>query len=149
MLLINYFAQNALGNPPPLSFFKNLIVERGGKHKDAFDIKLRGMMPLCDAARVLMLHHKTTDINNTASRYENLAQLEPQNAKLYQEAAMAYELMIRYRALNGFQHKNSGRYLNPDELNKIERQTLKYAFRTIEELQSILKTRFSLSYFGQ
>lgn len=146
---INYFAQNALGNPPPLSFFKNLIVERGGKHKDAFDIKLRGMMPLCDAARVLMLHHKTTDINNTASRYEKLAQLEPQNAKLYQEAAMAYELMIRYRALNGFQHKNSGRYLNPDELNKIERQTLKYAFRTIEELQSILKTRYSLSYFGQ
>ena len=146
---MTHFAQNALGNPPPLSFLKNFIVERGGKHKDAFDIKLRGMMPLCDAARVLMLYHQTTDINNTAERYEKLAELEPQNAKLFQEAAMAYELMVRYRALNGFQYGNSGRYINPDDLNKIERQTLKYAFRTIEELQSILKTRFSLGLFSQ
>ena len=144
---INFFAQNALGNPPPLSFFKNFIVERSGKHKDEFDIKLRAMMPLCDAARVLMLHHQASGVGNTIERYHQLAELEPNNQALFEEAAMAYELMVRYRALNGFRNQHSGRYLNPNHLNKIERQTLKYAFRTIDDLHSVLKTRFSLSYF--
>jgi len=145
---INFFAQNALGNPPPLSFFKQFIVERGGKHKDGFDIKLRGMMPLADAARLLLLHHREGGYVNTAERYARLAELEPVHAALFEEAAMAYELMIRYRALNGFAEGNSGRYIKPESLNKIERQTLKYAFRTIDELQSIIRTRFSLNFFG-
>ncbi|GAB4419017.1 MAG: DUF294 nucleotidyltransferase-like domain-containing protein [Bacteroidia bacterium] len=145
---INFFAQNALGNPPPLSFFKQFIVERGGKHKDEFDIKLRGMMPLADAARVLLLHQEVGGIANTVARYRELAAREPHNRALYDEAAMAYEMLIRHRALNGFERGNSGRYLRPEDLNKIERQTLKYAFRTIEELQSIIRTRFSLTFFG-
>ncbi|MEM8897899.1 MAG: DUF294 nucleotidyltransferase-like domain-containing protein [Bacteroidota bacterium] len=145
---INFFAQNALGNPPPLSFFKSFMVERGGKHKDEFDIKLRGMMPLADAARVLFLEKRLRGITNTFLRFEELAKMEEHNATLYEEAAMAYELMLRYRALNGFRNQNSGRYINPKSLNKIEKQTLKYAFRTIDDLQSILKTRFSLNIFG-
>jgi CBS domain-containing protein len=144
---INFFAQNALGNPPPLSFFKNFIVERSGKHKDAFDIKLRAMMPLCDAARVLMLAHRASGVGNTIERYHELAALEPNNQALFEEAAMAYGLMVRYRAINGFRNHNPGRYINPNHLNKIERQTLKYAFRTIDDLHSLLKTRFSLNYF--
>jgi len=145
---INFFAHNALGNPPPLSFLRNFIVERSGDHKNEFDIKLRGMMPLCDVARVLTLHHQSSGLSNTVARYERLANLEPEHSQLFEEAALGYELMIRYRALNGFRHNNSGRYIHPDRLNKIERQTLKYAFRTIEALQSILKTRFSLNMFG-
>ena len=145
---LNFLAQNALGNPPPLSFFRGFMVERSGQHKDAFDIKLRGMMPLCDAARVLSLQHKLTQINNTPARFRQLAELEPPNASVYQEAAMAYELMIRHRSLNGLRNGNSGRYLNPQQLNKIERQTLKSSFRNIEEIQSLLKTRFSLGVFG-
>ncbi|MEM9985937.1 MAG: DUF294 nucleotidyltransferase-like domain-containing protein [Bacteroidota bacterium] len=145
---LNFLAQNALGNPPPLSFFKGFMVERSGQHKDDFDIKLRGMMPLCDAARVLSLQHQLTQVNNTPARFRQLAELEPANAGVYQEAAMAYELMIRYRSLNGLRDGNSGRYLNPQQLNKIERQTLKSSFRNIEEIQSLLKTRFSLGVFG-
>lgn len=142
-----FLAQNALQNPPPLSFFKQFIVERSGDHRNEFDIKSRGMMPLADAARLLLLSHAVSGITNTVQRYEQLAELEPPNAGLYREAAMAYELMIRYRAVNGFAREDSGRFLSPDSLNKIERQTLRYAFRTIEEIQSLLKTRFSLSTF--
>lgn len=144
---INFLAQNALDSPPPLSFFKNFIVERGGDHKDEFDIKARGMMPLTQAARVWTLAHKVPNITHTVDRFEKLAELEPQNAQVYKEAAMAYELMIRYRALNGFRNRNSGRFIHPETLNKIERQTLKYAFRTIEALQSALRTRFNLAFF--
>ena len=144
---VNFLAQNALDSPPPLSFFKSFIVERGGDHKDEFDIKGRAMMPLSQAARVLILSHQEPDITHTVDRFEKLAELEPQNEDVYHEAAMAYELMIRYRALNGFRNHNSGRFIHPGGLNKIERQTLKYAFRTIEALQSSLRTRFNLAFF--
>lgn len=147
-IFLQFFAQNALRNPPPLSFFRNLILERSGNHKNEFDIKLRGMMPLTDIARLLILSHKVSGITPTVARFEKLATLEHHNEPLFHEAAMAYEILMRFRALEGFRNQNNGRYIQPESLNKIERQTLKSAFRTIESLQSIVRTRFSLSLFG-
>ncbi len=144
---LTFLAQNALDNPPPLSFLRNFIVERSGNNRNEFDIKLRGMMPLADAARLLILSHGIQELTNTVERFEKLSKLEPERAPLYLEAAMAYELMIRFRTRNGFANSNSGRYIKVDDFNKIERQTLKYAFRNIEELQSMIKTRFSLTFF--
>jgi CBS domain-containing protein len=142
-------AKNALHNPPPLSFFGRFIVEASGEHKDEFDIKARAMMPLVDTARVLMLAYPQEKVaGNTVARYQRLGELEPQNAKLFEEAAMAYEMLLRHRAINGFETQSSGRYLNPQALNKIEKKTLKYVFQTIKRLQSLLKTRFSLGFLG-
>lgn len=143
---ITFFAKNALQNPPPLSFFKNFIVEKSGEHKDRFDIKKRGMMPLADAARVLMYAEQCVGIQNTFKRFDKLAELIPDRAELFEEASMAYEILVRYRALNGFQNQDSGRFIVPESLNKIERKTLKTTFAVVEKLQTYLKQRFTLSY---
>lgn len=147
-IFLPFLAKHALQNPPPLSFFRNFIVERGGEHKDQFDIKLRAMTPLVDAARVLTLDNRIAGENNTFKRFARLAELEPQNADLYREAAMAYEIMMRFRALNGLRNKNSGRYLNPNQLNKLERQTLRSTFKPISDMQELLQVRFQLNYLG-
>lgn len=143
-----FFAQNALENPPPLSFFKNFMVEQGGDHKNKFDIKLRSMMPLCDAARILCLSKGLLQITNTFRRFERLADEETAYASLFREAAMAYEILMRFRALNGFEQQDSGRYIDPKSLNKIERQTLKTTFGIIERVQSAVRSTFSLNMFG-
>jgi CBS domain-containing protein len=143
-VFLNYLAANALQNPPPLGFFRNLLVERSGEHKDSFDIKLRAMMPLVDAARVLILSHEVNGINNTFKRYEKLAELEPKNAELYREAAMAYEIMMRLRAQTGLRLGNSGRYVPIQELSKIVRQTLRHGFQPIADVQEVLRVRFQL-----
>ncbi|WP_187260993.1 DUF294 nucleotidyltransferase-like domain-containing protein [Pontibacter beigongshangensis] len=145
-IFLPYLARQARQNPTPLSFFRNFILERGGEHKDQFDIKLRAMTPLVDAARVLTLENRITGENNTIKRYEKLAELEPQNAPLYRETAMAYEIMMRLRALNGIRSHNSGRYLKPEQLSKIERQTLRNTFVTITDIQELLQVRFQLGY---
>ncbi|TXK37559.1 nucleotidyltransferase, partial [Pontibacter qinzhouensis] len=145
-IFLPYLARQARQNPTPLSFFRNFILERGGEHKDQFDIKLRAMTPLVDAARVLTLENRITGENNTIKRYEKLAELEPQNAALYRETAMAYEIMMRLRALNGIRCHNSGRYIKPEQLSKIERQTLRNTFVTITDIQELLQVRFQLGY---
>ncbi len=145
-IFLPFLAKNALLNPPPLTFFRDFMVERSGEHKDEFDIKTRAMMPLCDAARVLILNARVGKVNNTFRRFEKLAENEPQNRELYEQAAEAYEVLIRYRTLRGLRNSNTGRYFKPAELSKMERLELRNSFRPIRELQSLLNIRFQLAY---
>jgi CBS domain-containing protein len=147
-IFLSFLAKDALQNPPPLTFFRNFVVESSGEHKDAFDIKSRAMMPLADAARVLALHAKVGKVNNTFRRFERLAELEPQNRELYQQAADAYEILMRYRALQGLKRRDSGRFFDPAQLSKMERLNLRNSFQPIKTLQYLLSTRFQLSFFG-
>ncbi|GAB3828611.1 DUF294 nucleotidyltransferase-like domain-containing protein [Pontibacter rugosus] len=147
-IFLPYLAKHALQSPPPLSFFRNFMVERGGGHKDQFDIKLRAMTPLVDAARVLTLDNRVAGENNTFKRFAKLAELEPQNAALYREAAVAYEIMMRHRALSGLRNHNTGRYISPEQLNKLERQTLRNTFKLISDVQELLQVRFQLNYLS-
>lgn len=142
---LTFLAKNALKNPPPLTFFRNFMVEKSGEHKNEFDIKGRAMMPLADAARLLILSAKQTRINNTFHRFDHLATLEPQNKELFEQAADAYEILVRYRALQGLKNQNNGRYINPTELTKMERLNLRNAFRPINDLQELLKIRFRIT----
>lgn len=144
-IFLSLLAQNALQNPPPLSFFRNFMVEKGGEHKDEFDIKKRAMMPLTDAARTLVLEARIPTINNTFRRFERLAALEPQNAELYQQAADAYEILMRFRTLQGLKNGDSGRFFNPATLTKMERIQLRNCFQPIRDLQTLLTTRFRLN----
>lgn len=144
---LSFLGVNALKNPPPLGFFKGFMVEKSGEHRDQFDIKARAMMPLTDLARLLILSHGVVGINNTFRRFERLAELEPQQAELYAQAGKAYEILMRMRALEGLQHQNSGRYIHPESLGKIQRQLLKNTFTPIAELQQMVEIRFQLAYF--
>ena len=146
-VFLNFLALNALMNPAPLGFFRDFVVEKSGEHRDQFDIKSRAMMPLTDLARLLVLSHGVVGVNNTFKRFERLAELEPTNESLFIQAGKAYEILMRMRALEGLQHDNSGRYISPESLGKLQRQLLKNAFSPISELQEIVRIRFQLDYF--
>jgi CBS domain-containing protein len=145
-LFMTYLAKNAVGKPPPLTFFRNFVVEKSGEHKDEFDIKARAMMPLTDAARVLILDARKGKINNTFRRFEELAALDPNNKELFEQAADAYEILMRYRAQQGLKNKDTGRYINPSDLTKMERLNLRNSFKPIRELQTLIATRFQVMY---
>jgi CBS domain-containing protein len=146
-IFLNFLAKNALMNPPPLGFFKGFVVEKSGEHENEFDIKSRAMMPLADLARLLVLSHGVIGVNNTFKRFDRLAELEPNYEALFKQAAKAYEILMRTRALEGLKNQSSGRFIQPESLGKLERQLLKNTFSPITELQSIVKVRFQLDYF--
>jgi CBS domain-containing protein len=147
-LFLPRMAQNAMANPSPLSFFRNFVVERSGEHKDAFDLKLRAMLPLVDAARVLILQHKIPAMNNTVSRYEKLAELEPNHVSLMREASEGYAFLSAIRARFGLKNLDSGRFIKISELSKLQRQQLRHVFDTIDELQKLMRVRFQTAYLG-
>jgi CBS domain-containing protein len=147
-IFLNHLAANALQNPPPLSFFKGFVVERSGEHKNDFDIKKRAMMPLSDAARLLCLSHGIVHLKSTIARFDKLAELEPKNSELFRAAGQAYGILMRQRAISGLSNQDSGRFVQVDQLNKLQKQVLKNAFLPIKELQELISVRFQSAYFN-
>lgn len=142
-----YLASDALKNPPPISFFGKFIVEDDGAHKDEFDLKARAIMPLVDTGRVLALSQKISGVNQTVARYKKMAELEPQNAELYESCIRSFYELLKYRSQSGFDQNDSGRFVNLKTLSKHDKNKLKYLFKPIKTIQTNLKTRFNLTYF--
>ena len=147
-IFLSHLAASALQNPSPTGFFRQFLVEDDGAHKDQFDLKKRALMPLIDAARVLILSKNITDINNTWERYEKLAALEPKNKTLFLACSYASKALLKFRTKQGLLHQDSGRFINLAELNKEEKMKLKRTFKTIKEVQELINVRFMASRIG-
>lgn len=141
-IFFRFMAKDALKNPPPVSFFRNFLVEIDGVHKDEFDIKNRAMAPLISAARVLSLHHGLRDIKQTSTRFEQLALLEPENKELYESCAYAFKALLKFRIRQGLLHQDSGRFIKLESLSKSDRLKLKRCFKPLRDVQEILRSRY-------
>lgn len=142
---LRVMSSTALRNPSPVGFFRQFLVEQDGEKKDFFDLKKRAIMPLTEAARVLMLHYKIKNINNTAERFERLAQLEPKNKELYLACAYASKALLKFRTRQGLENRDSGRFIDLSKLNKEDKMKLKRTFKSIKGLQELIKMRFETS----
>lgn len=140
-----HLANGALQNPSPMGFFRQLLLEQDGQHKDFFDLKRRALMPLVDAARVLILSHSVKSISNTWERYEKLAELEPNNKDLYMACSYATKALLKFRTKQGLLHHDSGRFIALEQLNKEEKMKLKRTFKTIKEIQELIAIRFKVT----
>ena len=140
-----HLVSGALQSQSPTGFFREFLLEQDGAHKDFFNIKNRALMPLADAARVLILSHSVKSISNTAERFEKLAELEPANSELYLACAYSYKALLKFRTKQGLLHNDSGQYISLDTLSKAEKIKLKSTFKTIKELQEIIRIRFNAS----
>ena len=143
-LFISLLAKSAISNPPPLNFFRNLIVEKSGEHKDEFDLKARCLMPLIDAARVLCLEKEMLNIHSTIERYQKLMELEPENRPVYQSAIESFSVYLKFRTEHGLKYGDNGRYLKLNELTKLEKQLLRNTFSAIDDVQKIIKLRYKI-----
>ncbi len=142
----NFLAGHATKNPPPVGFFKQLILEKEGSHEHEFDIKARVMAPLSDAARVLSISYGQLEITNTAERFRWLAKKETTNEVIFSDAAEAYNWIMRLRAKSGLMNRDEGRYIQIDQLDKRQKRLLRNCFEPINKLQELLSVRFQLDY---
>lgn len=140
-----HLASGALQNPSPTGFFRQFLVEQDGKHKDFFDLKRRVLMPFTDAARVLILSHQVRSINNTAERFEKLAELETNNREFFLSCSYATKALLKFRTKQGLLHGDSGRFIALDTLSKEEKVKLKRTFKILKDLQELITVRFKVS----
>lgn len=143
-VFLRFLAQNALQNPPPLSFFRNFMVEKSGEQKDLFDVKLKALMPIVDAARLLILEKRISGIHNTGDRLEAIASKDKNNEDMLRLTADAFDIILKVRTLHGLKNQNSGRYIQPEDMDKLSKLQLRNAFQPIDDIQKMIKIRFQL-----
>lgn len=140
----NHLAKDALAFPPPLSFFRNIIVERDGEHKNHLDLKIRGVVPIVDFCRAMAFRHGIIE-TNTMSRLSSLRDEGFVPEELCREIMEAYEFLMHLRLLHQLrlvhQEVEPHNFVDPADLTDLEKQTLKGAFGVINRMQTFLAKR--------
>lgn len=150
-LFLPYLALEAVRFKPPVGFFKNIIVEKGGAQEGKFDIKKGGIYPIVQGIRVLALDRGLRD-SSTFVRIRELARIGAlaRSSAVNLEESYAFLMDLRFR--NQAEQIRKGvpadNYINPNMLGKVERHTLMEVFSVIKELQEALFEKYSLKAFS-
>ena len=134
-----------INHKPPLGFFHQFVVNRGGEHKNEFDLKLHGTGPIANAARLWCLDAGITE-TNTIDRLTALQQAGYGDAKLLTDLTESMEFLTALRLEHQLQLAQSDRrisnYVNPEKLSQLQRTLLKEAFEAIARAQDLVKSTF-------
>ncbi|MCI5144701.1 MAG: hypothetical protein D3923_04060 [Candidatus Electrothrix sp. AR3] len=146
-LYLFQLAGQCLACRAPLSFFRNFIVEKDGKHKNKLDIKTQGLTPFVNFARILSLKYGIRE-TNTLARLHVLSEEKIINAELWAKAADAYEMQMQLRLIHKLHQLEADvlpdNHIAPAELSELEKRMLRDAFEVIDRLHGVLKSQFPL-----
>jgi CBS domain-containing protein len=135
---------NSLKHVPPLSLFQGFALIRSGEHRNKLDLKLNGVVPIVDLARVYALDG-AIEVVNTRERL-----LAARQAGVLSESAAAdlvdcYDLISRIRLEHQARQVRAGEkpdnFLPPSALSAMERKHLKDAFGVVKGTQATLRLR--------
>jgi CBS domain-containing protein len=150
-LFLRYMAKAALERHVPLGLFGGFVVERSGAHKDALDLKARGVFPVTQALRVYALSLGLSE-TNTVGRLIGVAAQGLMTEQDARDLRDAYELICRLRLTRQLACLDAGsapdNFVNPETLAKADRLLLKEAFKTVAWLQRVLEDRFQAGLVG-
>ncbi|UCF92251.1 MAG: cyclic nucleotide-binding/CBS domain-containing protein [Desulfobacterales bacterium] len=141
-LFLRFLAKNSLYTRPPLGVLRQFIVEKSGEHKNKLDLKMRGLTPVVDAARVIALD---LDIRptNTLDRLEESHKRGFIDDALYADLQEAYGFISYLRIARHLEARAQGQepdnFIAPEALNSLQRKMLKESFLVIHKLQDLLE----------
>ncbi|MCQ4287377.1 DUF294 nucleotidyltransferase-like domain-containing protein [Pseudomonas stutzeri] len=140
-------AENALRHRPPVGRFRDFVMTRKGDGKATLDLKVQGLTPFVDGARLLALANGIAS-TNTLDRLRQLVEkqvVDEKDGAAYEEA---YHFIQQTRMQQHQQQAREGRpysnRLDPDTLNHLDRRILRESFRQAQRLQSSLTLRYQL-----
>lgn len=144
-LFRRFMAQNSLRNRPPLGLFGDFkLASHGGQHK-GIDLKLQGITPFVDGARLIALEQRLAQ-TNTLQRLDGAARvgaLRRDEADAWIQAYGYIQLLrMRNHQRQAEQGETMSNFLEPESLNALDRRILKEAFRQARKLQ----TRIAMDY---
>ncbi|CDH46759.1 conserved hypothetical protein [Candidatus Contendobacter odensis Run_B_J11] len=138
------FAKATVAFETPLSFFTNFVLE---KNRDELDLKKGGIFPIVHGVRSLALEYRLPQ-TNTVDRITGLSQRNLFQPAFSSELIEAFTYMSALRVKAGLQKTTQGlpqdNYLNPKELNKLERELLRDSFKIVNEFKKFITYHFKL-----
>ncbi|HEY0720524.1 MAG TPA: DUF294 nucleotidyltransferase-like domain-containing protein [Gammaproteobacteria bacterium] len=150
-LFLAYLTANALHHRPPLGFFRQFVLIKGGEHDAMLDVKLQGIIPVVDLARVQTLAAGMPTLN-THERLKAALDEQILSSEAVDNLLDVLDLLLTLRARHQAEQIRLGKapdnFLAPHQLSPLERRHLKDAFAVIAALQSTLSQRYQSERFG-
>ena len=144
--VLTFLTHNALTFRPPLSFFRRFVVDRSDEYRNSFDLKLHGLTPLVDMARVLALDACYLDSSNTFDRFEHAGKHLDGASAIAASAADALRYLHDMRLAHHLHQIEAGdkpdNHINPETLSKTQQQILRAVFSTVQDAQESLSHRY-------
>jgi CBS domain-containing protein len=136
-----HMASNALGHQPPLGLLRGLATIRSGEHRDTIDLKINGVVPVVDLARVYALQGRIGTVN-TRARIEAARQGGAVSETGARDLLDAYDLIAQTRLEHQANLIRRGappdNYLSPASLSDFERSHLRDAFVVVKTMQAAM-----------
>jgi CBS domain-containing protein len=147
-LFLALMAKNAMNYQPPLGFFRQFVLEKSGDHKNTLDLKLNGIMPIVEIARIRALAAGEVRIT-TRNRLRAAAKAgeitESDAANLIDALDFIEKLRMEHQSRQMHAGIRPDNHLSPEELSALVRQNLKSAFSQVSVSQAALLNRFHLA----
>jgi CBS domain-containing protein len=145
---LRLLAETALQAKPPLARFKDFVTEDAPGAQATINLKIYGVRPFVDAARVYSLAHALPQ-TNTAERLRAAGAAGKLPAAEVESMLAAFFMLQRIRldhqaTLEAFGANDLANRIDPKKLNELDRRTLKEAFRLLRDLQSRLAMDYQL-----
>jgi CBS domain-containing protein len=133
--------QNALNNQPPLGLVRDFVLSKSAEHPHTLDLKVNGITPFVDAARVYSLATGIAE-TNTPQRLrlaaKQLGIIEAEAEALVEAFSFIQLLRLRHQDFENSRGHGMHNHVDPDQLNELERRILKEALRQARRLQTRL-----------
>src|SRR5512134_419766 len=145
---LRLMAENALQVKPPLGRWRDFITEDAPNTPGTINLKMYGVRPFVDAARVYSLAHALPQ-TNTADRLRGAGSAGALPTDETRSMLAAFFLIQRIRLAHQatsdtFAAHDGSNRIDPDKLNALDRRSLKEAFRIARDLQSRLAMDYHL-----
>lgn len=141
-------AENALRQRPPVGRFRDFVLTRKGADKAAtLDLKVQGLTPFVDGARLLALANGI-GTSNTLERLRQLVArevIDSLDGAAYEEAYhFIQQTRMQQHQLQTRQNLPYSNRVDPDSLNDLDRRILRESLRQAQRLQTSLTLRYQL-----
>ncbi len=138
-IFVAHMISNSVKHTPPLGLLRGFATIRSGEHKNHIDMKLGGVVPVTDLARVYALRGRISAANTRARLLaaEEKGIISVSGAR---DLIEAYDLIANLRLENQATLVRMGRkpdnFLAPSDLSDFERSHLRDAFVVVRTMQS-------------
>lgn len=133
--LMESLAAVTLQVKPPLAFFKDFVVEKGGEHKNELNLYEKGIKPLVGCARIFGLE-KGIIRRSTLGRLHELNSRH--GFKVAEDMSQVFGYLNALLIHNQLRQAEEGgqpdNFIDPDILTTFERKTVKESFQFIARL---------------
>jgi len=147
-IFLALMAKNAMTFQPPLGIFRQFVLQKSGEHKNTLDIKLFGIMPIVEIARIRALaagEMRITTRNRLRAAASAGEITEDDAANLIDALDFIEKLRMEHQSRQLHAGIRPDNYMSPEELSPLVRQNLKTAFAQVSVSQSALLNRFHLA----